>query len=66
MAPSASAKSWVGQLVRSYTSGQQLPGLRFAADLAGADAYLCWWPPRGRLHWISLYDEFVGLPLERR
>lgn len=27
--------------------------LRFAADLAGADAYLCWWPPRGRLRWIA-------------
>jgi Holliday junction resolvase len=27
--------------------------LSFAARLAGADAYLAWWPPRGQLHWIS-------------
>lgn len=26
--------------------------LRMAALLAGADAYLAWWPPRGELHWI--------------
>ena len=26
--------------------------LSFAARLAGADAYLCWWPPRGQLRWI--------------
>ena len=26
--------------------------LLFAARLAGADAVLAWWPPRGRLHWI--------------
>ena len=26
--------------------------LRFAATLAGADAYLAWWPSRGRLIWI--------------
>lgn len=23
-----------------------------AARLAGADAYLAWWPPRGELRWI--------------
>ncbi len=27
--------------------------LRFAAELAGADAYLAWWPPRGKLVWLS-------------
>jgi Holliday junction resolvase len=26
--------------------------LLFAAELAGADAWLCWWPPRGRPSWI--------------
>lgn len=26
--------------------------LSFAAQLAGADAFLAWWPPRGKLHWI--------------
>ena len=26
--------------------------LSFAAKLAGADAYLAWWPPRGKLRWI--------------
>lgn len=26
--------------------------LRMAALLAGADAYLAWWPPRGELLWI--------------
>lgn len=27
-------------------------GLRFAATVAGASAWLAWWPPRGRLQWI--------------
>jgi Holliday junction resolvase len=27
-------------------------GLRLAARLAGADAWLCWWPPRAQMHWI--------------
>jgi Holliday junction resolvase len=26
--------------------------LVFAARMAGADALLAWWPPRGKLHWI--------------
>ena len=26
--------------------------LRFAAEMAGADALLAWWPPRGKLRWI--------------
>jgi Holliday junction resolvase len=26
--------------------------LLFAAKLAGAEALLCWWPPRGKPHWI--------------
>lgn len=26
--------------------------LSLAAELAGADPYLAWWPPRGRLHLI--------------
>jgi Holliday junction resolvase len=27
--------------------------LSLAAKLAGADAYLAWWPSRGTLHWIA-------------
>lgn len=27
--------------------------LRLAARLAGADALLAWWPPRGSLRWIA-------------
>lgn len=27
--------------------------LSAAARLAGADALLAWWPPRGELHWIA-------------
>jgi Holliday junction resolvase len=26
--------------------------LSLAAELAGADAVLCWWPPRGKPRWI--------------
>lgn len=26
--------------------------LSAAAKLAGAEAWLCWWPPRGTIHWI--------------
>jgi hypothetical protein len=26
--------------------------LRFAAEIAGAVAELCWWPPRGKPRWI--------------
>ena len=26
--------------------------LSFSARLAGADALLAWWPPRGRLRWL--------------
>lgn len=26
--------------------------LLFAAQLAGADAYLVWWPPRGKARWV--------------
>jgi Holliday junction resolvase len=27
--------------------------LLFAARLAGASAWLCWWPPRGKPVWLS-------------
>lgn len=27
--------------------------LRLAAEIAGADPWLAWWPPRGRLRWID-------------
>lgn len=26
--------------------------LSFAAEIAGAEAWLCWWPPRGHMTWI--------------
>lgn len=30
--------------------------LIFAAEVAGADAYLAWWPPRGQLRWIESHE----------
>lgn len=33
----------------------------FAAALAGADAVLAWWPPRGKLRWIPS-EEWPLLP----
>lgn len=27
--------------------------LRLAAEIAGAQAVLCWWPPRGKPKWIE-------------
>ncbi len=30
--------------------------LAFAAELAGAEAWLAWWPPRGRLRWIPVHE----------
>jgi Holliday junction resolvase len=30
--------------------------LLFAANLAGADAYLVWWPPRGKARWIASHE----------
>ncbi len=27
-------------------------GLSFAAQVAGAEAWLCWWPPRGEMVWV--------------
>lgn len=27
-------------------------GLKTAAEIAGAEAWLAWWPPRGELKWI--------------
>lgn len=27
--------------------------LKWAADIAGAEAWLAWWPPRGKLHWLG-------------
>lgn len=30
--------------------------LLFAAFLAGADAWLCWWPPRGKPTWIHSHE----------
>jgi Holliday junction resolvase len=30
--------------------------LSFAAKLAGADAFLAWWPSRGKLRWIPEYE----------
>ena len=36
--------------------------LRFAARLAGADAYLAWWPIRGELRWLH-ESEWPGASL---
>src|SRR4051812_24584235 len=30
--------------------------LSLAARIAGADAFLAWWPPRGRLIWIAEHE----------
>ena len=30
--------------------------LRLAGELAGADVYLVWWPPRGKAHWIPEHE----------
>lgn len=35
--------------------------LIFAAELAGADAVLCWWPPRGRLRFVPSSEWPVAL-----
>lgn len=34
--------------------------LRLAADMAGAEAILAWWPPRGKLHWIEASEWPAG------
>lgn len=36
--------------------------LRFAAGLAGADAVLAWWPPRGKLRFIPA-NEWPTAPM---
>lgn len=38
--------------------------LRLAARIAGARAVVCWWPPRGRQHW--LYDDQGDWPAPRK
>lgn len=35
--------------------------LRFAAELAGAEAYLVWWPPLGKPRWIAASEWPVSL-----
>lgn len=30
--------------------------LILAAKIAGADAWLCWWPPRGKPRWIPSWE----------
>lgn len=32
---------------------KQRADLLFAAEMAGAVAQLCWWPPRGTAHWLN-------------
>lgn len=32
---------------------QERARLSLAAQMAGADAYLVWWPPRGQMRWIA-------------
>jgi Holliday junction resolvase len=32
---------------------KQRADMLFAAELAGADATLAWWPPRGKLRWLN-------------
>lgn len=37
--------------------------LSLAARLAGADAWLAWWPPRGKLQWIAEAEWPVHVPV---
>lgn len=43
-------KSTIGPY--SHFGPQARARLSFAAEMAGADALLAWWPSRGRLRWI--------------
>lgn len=38
--------------------------LSLAAEIAGANAYLVWWPPRGERKWIAEWD-WPATPTER-
>jgi hypothetical protein len=52
MAPSC-AHHWQRRGSGRWTSGpKDRADLAWAAGLAGADAWLAWWPPRGKLRWI--------------
>lgn len=45
-------KSTAGGPYERFSPKERLD-LLFAADVAGAEAWLCWWPPRGKPRWIS-------------
>jgi Holliday junction resolvase len=38
--------------------------LRLAAELAGADAFLAWWPKNGELHWLHSTEWPGAQPVE--
>lgn len=48
-------KSTVAGPYHSFSPKDRID-LLFAAKLAGADAVLCWWPPRGKPTWIKSAD----------
>lgn len=37
--------------------------LSFAARLAGAEAWLVWWPPRGKARWIAEHEWPNNVPI---
>lgn len=37
--------------------------LRLAAEIAGAEAWLCWWPPRAKPRWIAA-SEWPSAPVK--
>lgn len=45
-------KSTAGGPYEHFRPGDR-EALKLAARIAGADATLAWWPPRGKLHWIA-------------
>lgn len=54
-------KSTAGGPYERFTPKERAD-LIFAAKLAGADAWLVWWPPRGTIRWIH-HTEW---PVQRR
>lgn len=44
-------KSTAGGPYERFTPSRRAE-LRLAATIAGADALLCWWPPRGKPTWL--------------
>lgn len=48
-------KSTAGGPYEHFRPADRL-SLIFAAQLAGAEAWLCWWPPRAKPKWIPAHE----------